>query len=94
MVAHLDKLIYKGDPSVNFMEVEQAGEINGCDDAEMTKLLLFSLDCRLYKALSADSKSGQSVFAAIQEEILEAMGFNDGSPFSRVENALQFAGET
>eukprot|EP00061_Rhincodon_typus_P015072 g42542.t1 len=91
MVAHLDKLMYKGDLSVHFMEVEQAGQINGCDDAEMAKLLLFYLDSRLYKTFSANSKKGRSTFATIQEEILEVMGFNDGSPFCQVENTLQVA---
>eukprot|EP00061_Rhincodon_typus_P013661 g40180.t1 len=44
MVTLLDKLMYKGDPYVHVMEVEQAGEINNCDDAAMAKLVLFSLD--------------------------------------------------
>eukprot|EP00061_Rhincodon_typus_P013882 g40526.t1 len=87
MVAHLDKFTRKGDPTVQFMAAEKVREINGCDNAKMAKLLLFSLDSRLYKALSANSKKGQSTFATIQEVILEAMGFNDGSPF-------QVAGET
>eukprot|EP00061_Rhincodon_typus_P006894 g27989.t1 len=94
MVAHLQKLSHKGDPSVHFMEMEQVGDISGCDDAKMAKLLPFSLDSRLYKSPLADSKKGRSTFATIPEEILEAMGFNDGSSFSRVENTLQFAGET
>eukprot|EP00061_Rhincodon_typus_P013451 g39831.t1 len=59
MVAHVEKVTDKGGPSVHFMEVEQLGEINGYYDAEMAQLLLFSLDSRL--------------FAAVQEEILEAM---------------------
>eukprot|EP00061_Rhincodon_typus_P011964 g37356.t1 len=74
MVAHVEKLTHKGVPSVHFMEVEQVGQINGCDDAELAKLLLCSLDSRLYKALSVDSKWGCNTFAAVQEEILEAMG--------------------
>eukprot|EP00061_Rhincodon_typus_P007215 g28685.t1 len=86
MVAHVEKLTYKGHLTVHFMIVEEVGEINGYDDAEIAKLLLFPLDSRLYKAVSADSKWGRNTFAAIQEEILEAVGYNDGRPFSRVEN--------
>eukprot|EP00061_Rhincodon_typus_P014800 g42093.t1 len=48
---------------------------------------------RLYKAFSADSEKGRSTFAATQEEILETVVFNDGSPFSQVQNTLQVTGE-
>eukprot|EP00061_Rhincodon_typus_P006865 g27940.t1 len=68
IVAHVEKLTHKGDLSVQFMEVEQAGEINGCDDAEMAELLQFSLYSRLHKARSADSKQGRNTFAAMTEE--------------------------
>jgi len=81
-VSHLGKLTHTGDPSVHLMEVEQVGEINGCDDGEMAKLLLFSLDSKLYKALSPDSKRGRNTFTAVQEQVLEAMGYDNGSPFS------------
>eukprot|EP00061_Rhincodon_typus_P009242 g32588.t1 len=82
MVAHVEKLTHKGDLSIHFMEVEQVGEINGCYDAETAKLLLFLLDSGRHKALSADSKRGHNTFAAVHEEILEAMAYNDGSLFS------------
>lgn len=92
MVSNLTKLTSTGDPSVHFTDVEQVGGINNCNEAETAKLLLFSLDSRLYQSLSVGSKRGQGTLEGIKDDILEAMGLNDGSSFSRVERHCSHLG--
>jgi len=53
MVTHVPRLIRAGDPSLHFMEVQQAADINDCDEGERVKLLLMTLDSYLCKAVTS-----------------------------------------
>lgn len=94
MVSHIPKLTVKGDPSLHFREIEQAACVNDCDEAEQAKMLLFSLGGDLLQTLSDECKRGQKDYEELRDEILEAMGLNDGSPFARVGKTVQLPGES
>ncbi|XP_078265527.1 uncharacterized protein LOC144598870 isoform X2 [Rhinoraja longicauda] len=93
MIGHVIKLSESGDPSLHFREIEQTAAINGCDEGERTKLLLFSLDSSILQCLSDESKRGTRTYDLLRDEVLEVLGVGDEGPFARLGKTLQMEGE-
>ena len=94
MIAHVPKLTQKGDSSVHFMEVQQAADINDCDEGERVTLLLMSLDSHLCRAVTSGTGGRPGTWVAARTAVQEAMGLNLGSPFMRVAETRQQSGES
>jgi len=94
MVTHIPRLTRAGDPSLHFMEMQQAADINDCDDTERVKLLLMTMDSYLCKAVTSREGGRPATWVAAQTTVLEAMGLNQDSAFARVGETKQQVAES